>query len=125
MSDPVYSLKKLACSLPEGYITHPAQFHPMVIRVKEDADRMYAEDERFDQITEDERTFGVNIISKIAGNEYVVKRADYTGKTISLTLEIKPKISLFDTVGLPREMNECFIPADYCEVARPVFPEAR
>ena len=103
---------------------HPHQFTPHLVRIVPDADMRYAQDQRWNQADDDERTFALSLIGKLCGNEYPVIAAEWDNGNLFYNVLIRPKLTNFDIFGVPQTVGYAFVPADYVTVVRSGFPEA-
>jgi len=106
-------------------IHHIDQYRQMVVKVDPDAERIYSEDPRWENVTKQERQIAVNIINRLAGNEYPVFKTDRVGDRLFHHLVIYPKITIPDMFGQPMEIGIAFVPAEYVTVIQSGFWEAK
>ena len=101
----------------------PEMAHLQVIRVREDADRMYAKDDRWNGAEEHEKAFAIGVLAKITGLEFPVLNADHDTAmdTLFYNILIRPKITTMNVWMGPQTIGAAFIPADYCEPVRSGF----
>lgn len=106
-------------------ITHVRQFHSKMVKVHDDADRMYADDDRWTGADGATRQFAFNILTKIAGETYPVTETVTENGLSFYTLAIYPTVTALDVLGRPIRVNRTFIVADYCIPVSPhPCPEA-
>ena len=97
----------------------------MMVTVKEDAHQLYVQDPRWDQADSMEKQFALRMIMEIAGGCYPVISADTDEVGTFYNIRILPALNLPDPMGITRRFDMAFVPADYCSITRPQFPEAR
>jgi len=98
----------------------------MTIRIHPDADRRYANDQRWSDADDAARMFAFNILTKITGQEYPVESLIMDNGMAFYNIIVSPKVQVFDTLGRPISVGFAFIPADYCITTRSHgCPEAR
>jgi len=107
-------------------INHPLQYHSMTVRIHQDADRRYANDERWSDADDAARLFAFNILTKITGQEFPVVSMVTDNGSHFYNIIVRPKVQIFDTLGRPISVGFAFVPADYCITTRSHgCPEAR
>ena len=98
----------------------------MTIRIHQDADRRYANDQRWSEADDAARMFAFNILSKITGQEFPVVSMVTDNGSAFYNIIVRPKVQIFDTLGRPISVGFAFVPADYCITTRcHGCPEAR
>ena len=106
-------------------IYHPLQYQTTTVRIIDDADRLYTEDKRWENVDEDIRLFAFRILTKITGESYPVLRVDTDGTEAFFNIVIRPKVKIFDILGRPITVGYAYIHADYVQVVKSGFPEAK
>lgn len=102
---------------------HPQMAHPQVVRVRDDADKVYAADSRWHGAEDHEKAFAISVLAKITGMEFPVLNADHDTAmdTLFYNILIRPKITTMNMWTGPQTVGAAFIPADYCEPVRSGF----
>ena len=106
-------------------ISHIAQMLPKIVRVIPDADQVYSDDPRWQNISKEERHIAFQIINRIAGQEFPVLKAEWEEGRLFYHLIIHPKFHIQDAFGLPMMIGYAFVPYEYVTVVKPGFWEAR
>ena len=108
------------------HIHHPLQIHPLMVRVRDNADRLFSEDPRWAEVEDDMRQFGFRTISQMCGNSYPALDAVPTPRGIYYSIRILPKLTVPNLYGIPQPVSAAFVPLEYLEVSQPLrFMEAR
>lgn len=105
----------------EIIIHHVSQCRQMTVRVDPDAYVKYSNDDRWQNISKEERQFAFGIIEKISGKECPVCKTEYTKDGLFYHILINPKIKVWDGSGSPIEIGIAFVPCDYVKITTPDF----
>jgi len=98
--------------------------YPMVIRVKEDATRLYAADDRWMHLGELYRSWAIRILDQIEGRECPVIESGVDDRGHYHNIRLVPKVSAPSLVGIMTDYPFVQVPHEYVTVVKPLFKRA-
>ena len=94
---------------------------PMIVRVKERADHLYAEDPRWQHLDDQFRSFAIRMLFHMSGREYPVVDPLYDNLGMAYRVLINPRMVMADWLGVIRPFTKADIPYEYVEIVQKGF----
>jgi hypothetical protein len=106
-------------------VHHISQIRPKIVRIIDDAPERYLHDEKWVNLDEPDKHFGIRCLEASRGQDCMVITAQRRGNEIWYELFFDPPLEVENILGSKQSFRFLHVSADYVQVINSGFLEAR